>query len=310
MDLRTPTGTWMTCPGCAYANAADALVCGLCGHLLRAAASARPAAPPVVASWAPGVAGVGEAAGRGAAPRRLPPWGVLLVGAVLAPVFGLTPLLQRMGWFLGSLVHEMGHVLVSWFFGQAAVPAIRLDGHAAAIHKDQEMLFVVAIGAALGWVTWALRRHPRWMVAAGLVTLLYPLLALTRAREVLFLLAGHGGEIAIGAVFLWRARGDGFTGTLAERLMYATTGFFLLGRNVVLCHGLMTSHAARAHYAHSGSFGLTNDLLRIAHEHLLWPLPRVAGLVLVLTVVAAALAVFLPRQRRSTSISTSTVSPA
>jgi hypothetical protein len=234
---------------------------------------------------------------------------VLVVGALLAPMFGLTPLLQRMGWFLGSLVHEMGHVLVSWFCGQAAVPAIRLDGHAAAIHKEQEMVFVVAIGAALGWLTWALRRHPRWRVTAGVVTLLYPLLALTRAREVVFLLAGHGGEITIGAIFLWRARGDGFTGTLAERLTYATTGFFLLGRNVLLCHGLITSHAARAHYARSGSFGLTNDLLRIAHEHLLWPLPRVAGGVLVLAVLATALALFLPVQRRSTSISTSTVSP-
>ena len=47
------------------------------------------------------------------------------MGALLAPVFSLTPILQYMGWFLGSLCHEIGHSVVAWVFGMPAFPAIR-----------------------------------------------------------------------------------------------------------------------------------------------------------------------------------------
>ena len=40
------------------------------------------------------------------------PWVYLGLGLVTAPIFALTPLLGFMGWFLASLVHEMGHVLM------------------------------------------------------------------------------------------------------------------------------------------------------------------------------------------------------
>ena len=54
-------------------------------------------------------------------PGGEPLWGLprsmafLLMGVPLALVFTLTPVLQYMGWFLGSLTHETGHCAVAWF---------------------------------------------------------------------------------------------------------------------------------------------------------------------------------------------------
>ena len=62
-------------------------------------------------------------------------------------------------------------------------------------------------------------------------------------------------------------------------------GWFLLGKNVVLTGGLVFSEAARARYAANGSFGLTNDYLRLSHELLGWPLEAV-GLLMSLAALA------------------------
>ncbi|MGE0193830.1 MAG: hypothetical protein AB7T63_17535 [Planctomycetota bacterium] len=294
MDRLRGAPSTSACGSCGYALGPEDPVCGLCGALPGVRAPAprtgpSPQRPPVLGTWS-------TPQPRPAAAPRQAVWLTLLVGFALAPLFAATPLLQRMGWFLVSLVHETGHVAISWFFGQAAVPAIRLDGHAAAVHGEQATVFVVAITAGLVWLTWALRRQRVLCAVVGVVTLLYPWLALGRAKEVLFLLGGHLGEIAFGSVFLWRARGDGFTGSRAERITYAATGAYLVGQTMVLCVGLMTSHAARAKYASNGSFGLTNDLLRLAHDHLLKPLPFVAGIVLVVAIAGATFALFWPRK--------------
>ena len=82
------------------------------------------------------------------------------VGVLLAPVLTLTPILQYMGWFLGSLCHETGHVAAAWAMGCPAFPAIRLDGHAAALHREQQPLLVASAIAGLLAIAWASRRRP------------------------------------------------------------------------------------------------------------------------------------------------------
>jgi hypothetical protein len=62
----------------------------------------------------------------------------------------------------------------------------------------------------------------------------------------------------------------------ASAALYGTVGWYLLGKNVWLCCGLLSSSAARAEYGENGSFGLTNDYLRAAEEVLSWRLESVA----------------------------------
>ena len=196
-----------------------------------------------------------------------------------------------MGWFLASLVHEMGHAAMAWLFGSPAFPAISLEGHAVAVHSEQVLVFALLVWAGLaGAAWWKLAGRARWM-AIGVVALVYPALAFTQAREVLHLLAGHGAELAFATLCLWKTLDGGFTESRLERGLYGTVGWYLLGRNALLCFGLVTSAASRDEYAGNGSFGLTNDMIRVAEELLGWRLESVALLVLVgsIAVLPAAL---------------------
>ena len=93
-----------------------------------------------------------SAAGRPSPPLHV--WLYLGLGAITGPVFGLTPMLGYMGWFLASLVHEMGHAGFAWACGMPAFPAIALDGHAAAMHGEQSPALVILIALALSAVAW------------------------------------------------------------------------------------------------------------------------------------------------------------
>ncbi len=191
----------------------------------------------------------------------------LVSGVAVAFAFTIAPTLRFMGWFVRSLFHETGHVIAAWFAGCPAFPAISLRGHAAAFHQSQRTSVVLSVGLLLGWVGFLAWRSKRLRVFAGVGVCLWALATFsTGFREVLFLLAGHLGELAFAAFFLWRARtGDGVERRL-ERALYAGLGWYFVGSNVFLAGGLAFSSAARAAYETNGSFGLENDYLRAARE--------------------------------------------
>jgi hypothetical protein len=231
--------------------------------------------------------------------ERLEPWIYLGIGLVTAPVFAWTPFLQYMGWFLASLVHEMGHAAFAWLCGMPAIPAISIAGHAAAVHSEQSMFLAALIAAGLGAGAWKLfAGRARWVAIAALA-ILYPAIAFTSAKELLHLLAGHGAELAFAAWCLWKTLDGGFTDSKLERGLYGTVGWYLLGKNLLLCFGLMHSIVARAEYAENGSFGLTNDYIRAAEDVLGWPLERVALLMLVAGVIVLPAAIVAWRFSRA-----------
>jgi hypothetical protein len=220
--------------------------------------------------------------------HRREPWVFLGLGLLTAPVFAWTPLLQYMAWFLASLVHEMGHAGLAWLCGMPAIPAISLAGEAAAVHGEQSRLAALSVAAVLAAIAWTrLAGRARTIVLSALV-LGYPVLAFTSMREVVHLLAGHGAELLFATLCLWKTLDGGFTDSRSERVLYGTVGWMLLGKNLWLCWGLIRSAVARAEYRTSGSFGLTNDYLRVA-ELLDWRLPVVAsGMLLVSCLVLPA----------------------
>lgn len=237
-----------TCPRCRTVIASGDTRCQTCG-----------------ASLAAGVAGL---TGSLPPPTNRPGWIAWGIGGGLGLLATLLPLTGYMSWFIASLCHEMGHSAMAMLTGSVAVPAIRLDGHAVAQMSDPLPFARLAIWAAVAWWAWRLRQRgaPGWKLVAG-AALLYPLLAWP-AREVAILYAGQFGELLFAGVFLWRAWTGGFTESPTERPLYATLGWSLIARNLILSWGLITSPERRATYWENGSFGLTNDLIRIALDHL------------------------------------------
>lgn len=224
------------------------------------------------------------------------PWFFLLTGLVLAPILTFTPILRYMGWFLGSLFHETGHAAMGWLLGCPTVPAIRIDGHAAAIHGEPSMLLRGLVMLGLAGLLVRMRARPVARVLLGLALLAYPAIAYTETREVAFLVAGHLGEAGFATVLLLQALDGGFSGTPEERATHSMVGWYLVGRNVSLCGGLLFQSAARSAYAESGSFGLVNDYLRLA-RHFGIGLEPIALVMLVVAVLPVPLAILLEARR-------------
>lgn len=286
------TATQLVCPSCGRSHGEAARVCGLCGELV-GRARARLAVGDVdgdrkATERTPGSSAASPPA---AAQRaRLEPWAYLGLGLVSAPLFAWAPILATMAWFLGALVHEMGHAALAWLCGMPSVPAISLAGHAAAVHGPPSALLALLCTAVLATLAWTKLAGRARVVAVALVVVLHPALAFSPARELVHLLGGHGAELAFATLCLWKALDGGFTQSRLERALYGTVGWTLLGANASLCLGLVRSAAERAQYRSSGSFGLTNDYLRAA-QLLGWTLPSVAlgMLLLALLVLPAAL---------------------
>jgi hypothetical protein len=272
------------CPECGHANPRSRDDCGLCGVLLRERPAA-PAPPALLLRHPP------------ACEPRAATAKVLLVGAVLALVFALLPFLRFMGWFLTALFHETGHCAVAWAAGCPAYPAIRLDGHAVAIHGTQSGLLCVILWVALAWLVWQFRGRGAGAWVLGALALLYPLFAFTGAREFFFLLGGHLGELFFAGFFLQRALAGGWSGARAERLTHAGVGWYLLGGNVWLAGGLLLDEGAQARYRDNGSFGLANDYLRLA-ARLETSLETIALLMVLVSLAVLPAAWFLSRTGR------------
>jgi hypothetical protein len=280
----------VVCPACGAPDEGTAS-CRSCGLLLRRGGG------PVEAAPFPRVAA--RPAPRAVEPAPAPvdrAWPYLAAGVVLAPVLTLTPILRYIGWFLASLVHESGHCAMSWALGCPAFPAIRLDGHAAAIHGPQQILVAGAVWVALAALAWKVRSRGGWFVGAVAAAAVHPVLVLVEgAREAAFLLAGHLGELAFATVFLWRAGTGGFTSSRVERGLYAVLGLYLVGRNAWLAGGLVWSDDTRAAYATNGSFGMENDYTRLAREVLGGSTEAVALAMLAVTVATLGIAWALAR---------------
>lgn len=212
-------------------------------------------------------------------------------------MFALTPILQYMGWFLASLVHEMGHAGFAWVCGMPAIPAISLAGHAAAVHGEQSTALALFVLGGLLFLGWKFLEGRARIVAMVVVAIVQPTLAFTHAKDLVFLLSGHGGELAFATLALWKALDGGFTSSKLERGLYGTVGWYLVGKNVFLCVGLMTSAGSRAHYAANGSFGMTNDYIRAAEDVLGWRLESVALFMLVASLATIPTAILLWRAR-------------
>ena len=159
---------------------------------------------------------------------------------------------------------------------------------AAAFHQPQNPVVMALIGLGLAagvFLAWHNRRHVG--LAVGLLVA-WPLFTFVEGmREVGFLLSGHLGELTFAGIFLWRARTGEAVTHEAERPLYACLGWFLLVRNIVLTAGLTFTESARSLYMTTGSFGLTNDYIRVARDWLHMPLQAVTGFMLLI-----ALAVF------------------
>jgi hypothetical protein len=226
----------------------------------------------------------------------------MLTGAILAAGVTAFPFPRFVFGYMGTLLHEFGHTVAAWMFGYPAIPAFNFQhgGGVTSIEERQWPLMLLLLGG-LGWLLWRYRLHrPAWPLLA-IPSALYVALALTRVHEIVITFMGHGMELTIAGVFLYRALSGSAVKVAIERPLYAFLGLFLILGEMRFAWGLTTSREKQIEYGIELS-GIPNDWLRIA-DRLSTDLPSATGLYLLLTPVPALFA-WLFFQYRETILDT------
>ena len=92
------------------------------------------------------------------------------------------------------------------------------------------------------------------------------LLAVSPAHRHLMVLMGHGNELIIATVFIYRALSGSAVKVPAERPLYAACGLFIVFESLRFGAGLMTSEALRHAYEQAKGGGHWMDFSQLAGE--------------------------------------------
>jgi hypothetical protein len=220
-------------------------------------------------------------------------WIAFGVGAALAVLTQVLPLLDVLVGYFVVLVHELGHTLAGWLFGRPSLPAFDFGhGGGATLRLERSAALVAVVYALLAAAAWLFRRNRTSLKAVVCSALAYTALLASGWDEAVILAMGHGGELLFAAIFLHRALSGRALAREAERPLYAWLGFHVVLHDLGFALDLVTSGAERAAYAAAKGGGHSMDFSRLAREYLHLPLEVVAGvfaLACLLTPVAALL---------------------
>ena len=293
----------MICPRCSTEAPGEARECAACGVVFskwrarpagdapltptRPAATAPPAWQDPPKPPEPETLGVPHAGWRAAA-----------IGLAMAFALTFFPFLSFILHPITTLVHELGHTAVLWLFGYSAIPAFDFSEGGGVTMSDHQRstLIVAAWVVGLLILAWWQRERKEVLIALGVVAVVYFIMFNSYRERLAIALGGHGGEIAFGALFLYR----GLTGwgckLEAERPLYAFLAFMILFASLRLGFMLLGNSVDKAWYLQGKSYA-DNDLVT-AGTYLNWRIENVARALIAFTLLSIPAAFFAASMRK------------
>jgi hypothetical protein len=183
-----------------------------------------------------------------------------------------------------ALAHELGHTVMSLFFGRFAMPTPIMTFVA-----EQTLASVLAVWALLLLALWRFRRFPAFSIPFGVLCAVYPFLARSPIHDSFITLAGHGAEVGAAAFLLARAA-RAVLEREWERPGWALLGWLILRNDLSLGWRLARSAEARTDYMTISWVG-DNDFVRIANVYGL-SLERIGGVFFFVALAVPAVALF------------------
>lgn len=217
--------------------------------------------------------------------------GYLVVGFGIALIFVAVGPLRFVFSYLLILVHELGHTAAAWIFGFPTIPSLDLRyGGGVSLHGARHPAVVIAVALLLAWGVRVLWPLPRWRVLGLAVAGFWLLALITGFDEVIILVMGHGFELAIAGLFLYRALTGRSLRTPAERPAYAFAGWFIVLYDLRFAWQLATDPDHRTVYEQAKGGGHWMDFSRLGREFLGLDLGTVATLFLLATALVPLVA--------------------
>jgi len=233
-------------------------------------------------------------------------WQALAIGLIVALLLVNSGCIAAVLMPLPVIIHELGHAVAAWLFGRPAIPAFDFRyGGGITVWANQVPALTLIPYAFLATAGWLLRGRPLAIAAVVVATVLYSLLAWTRAHLIVIEAAGHGFELLFAAIFLHRAMTGWGLKLSVERPLYAILGFWFVFHNIRFAHHLMRDPVSRAEYAAAKGGGDWMDFAQLSRD-LNLPFNLVVGIYFMcclLTLALAYIAAGYTRQHRVVSAS-------
>jgi hypothetical protein len=226
-------------------------------------------------------------------------WIMLLVGPTVALLAFLLFWPRWIFSVFSTLVHEMGHAIFGWTFGYPSLPAFDLVwGGGVTVHIDRSPILLVIIYLLLAGLIFLYRRNTAAVVTIAVIAAVHLFCTLTKYHVLIMIAMGHGTELLIGGLFIYRSLSGRAIIHYAERPLYAIIGFFMVFSNLAMSYRLLTSWYERGAYAGAKGAHMEMDFVRIARDLLNWKLSSVALLFFILAVVTPIAAYLAFRYER------------
>ncbi len=194
-------------------------------------------------------------------------WIILTVTFVVAALLIWVPLINHIIGYLIILVHEFGHFLIRLFFGYPSLPAFDFrEGGGVTAYSTRLMWIMLFPYAGMLYVLYLVRGHLISVIVMVAALLVFSLLAFTDAHNEVCIWAGHGFEILIAGVFLYRAMSGSSIVNPNERPLYAFCGWAMLFYSAGFFFRLLTDRVEMTAYRMGKSY-VENDLVKIEQLH-------------------------------------------
>jgi hypothetical protein len=204
-------------------------------------------------------------------PRSLDGHELLIVatGAALALLCLLTPFASHILSVFVILVHEMGHCIFGWLFGYPSAPAFDvMYGGGVTLHLERSTTLAFLFYPVFAGLIYVYRKNTATVCVLLIAAAIHALINYTKIHYMLILFMGHGTELIIAGLFIYRALSGRSIVHSAERPLYALLGFFVVFFDLSFAYRLLGSASYRAVYGMAKGGEIEMDFIRIATDYL------------------------------------------
>jgi hypothetical protein len=163
----------------------------------------------------------------------------------------------------------MGHAIFGWLFGYPSFPAFDVMwGGGVTLHTQRSTLLCIVIYAGFAGLFWMYRKNRGTLIVMTILVLIYSVCAFTRIHSILILFMGHGTELVIAGLFIYRSLSGRAVIHAAERPLYGIIGFFIVFADIGMAYKLLTNLSYREDYLEAKGGEMEMDFLVIARDYL------------------------------------------
>ncbi|WDE98498.1 hypothetical protein PQO03_11660 [Lentisphaera profundi] len=191
----------------------------------------------------------------------------LVVGLTLGLIAFFTPFTRFIFSPLTTLVHELGHAFFGWIYGYPSIPAFDFTyGGGVTMGMQRKIEITYVTYGILLYGLYYLRQNIIPLICNIVFLILFIFTSRNEWADIMRIYMGHGTELLIAAIFLYRGFSGSQTVNGIERSLYFSCAFFIFAQNIDFAYQLQNNSEFLADYM-QGKGDITHDFHALCLDH-------------------------------------------